>query len=85
MPADFDYFVWADCWVAPNEEGCTRRAARDEGFIASRFGLSGRTLLNETASRWADCLWAMGIQWRDHVPVGPGGRIESGSGSALLT
>ena len=68
-----------------NEEGCTRGAARDDGFSARRFGLSGTTPLNEAVSRWADCLRAMGIQWRCRVPLGVGRKVSRGSGSVPLT
>src|SRR6516162_4235130 len=71
--------------ISTNEEGCTRGAARDDGFSARRFGLSGTTPLNEAVSRWADCLRAMGIQWRCRVPLGVGRKVSRGSGSVPLT
>ena len=45
----------------------------------------GYRLLNEAASRWADCLPPMEIGRRDRLPVDPRGMVSGGSGSASLS
>src|SRR5271157_4531201 len=77
----------SQAWAATGrekEEACTRRAGADDGFTASRCGLSGTGFLNEAASRWADCLRPMEIEWRDRLPVDPRGMVSSGSGVVSL-
>src|SRR5271157_3692175 len=57
----------------------------DDGLTASRCGLSGTGFLNEAASRWADCLPPMEIEWRERLPVDPRRMVSSGSGTASLS
>ena len=45
----------------------------------------GYRLLNEAASRWADCLPPMEIGRRDRLPVDPRGMASGGSGIASLS
>ena len=45
----------------------------------------GYRLLNEAASRWADCLPPMEIGRRDRLPVDPRGMVSGGSGIASLS
>jgi hypothetical protein len=53
------------------EEACTRRASADDGFTASRRGLSGRGFLNEAATgtafaSWRLNGWVRGVFWGIH-------------------
>ncbi len=58
----FCSFAWwvSEAWgvrrgAGEKEGACTRRAGADDGFTASRCGLSGTGFMNETAGRHAVC------------------------------
>ena len=70
---------------ASKEEACTRRACTRRWPYRKPLRPFGYRLLNEAASRWADCLPPMEIGRHNHLPVDPRGMVSGGSGSASLS